>query len=69
MCMAEVERSNKGDSSLELVNKCTGCGARVDKLYQRELCKSCLVQSFKSVVQVIDYYRAGGGGESSASAR
>lgn len=62
MCMAEVAQSKKDESNSELAIVCGGCGAHVDKLYQRDLCKSCLVQSFRGVVEVIDYYRAGGEG-------
>lgn len=66
MCMAEVAQSEKGESNSELALECDGCGAHVDKLFQRNLCKTCLVQSFRGVVQVIDYYRAGGGGSEPA---
>jgi rRNA maturation endonuclease Nob1 len=66
MCMAEVAQSEKGESNSELALRCDGCGTHVDKLYQRNLCKPCLVRSFRGVVEVIDYYRAGGGGPAPA---
>jgi hypothetical protein len=60
MCMAEVAQSEMGEPHPEPGCRCSACGALVDKLYQREMCKSCLVQSFQQVVRVIDYYRGGG---------
>ncbi len=39
------------------VKRCKNCGSSVDKLYQHDTCKNCLVQSFKTVVKMIDNYR------------
>lgn len=35
---------------------CSGCGKRV-QLFQQNLCKSCLTQSFKKLVKIIDSVR------------
>lgn len=61
MCMAEVAQSENEEPGSEIGIRCGECGTLVDKTYQRGLCKPCLVHSFKNVVEVIDYYRAGGG--------
>ncbi len=59
--MAEVAQSEKEEPGAGIGIRSTECGTHVEKVYQRGVCKSCLVQSFKTVVPVIDYYRSGGG--------
>lgn len=39
---------------------CRGCGCTVDRLYQNDTCKPCLIKSFAKCISMIDYYRAGG---------
>ena len=40
---------------------CRECGSKVEKLYQNDTCKPCLVKSFSESRSLIDHYRAGGG--------
>jgi len=39
--------------------KCRACGQMVEKVYQQDMCKPCLVKSFKNIVKFIDNYRSG----------
>lgn len=41
----------------ELLHKCAGCGKMEKRLYQQNLCKSCLTVIFKRLVKVIDSVR------------
>ncbi|MBE7410503.1 MAG: hypothetical protein L6Q54_09815 [Leptospiraceae bacterium] len=36
---------------------CAGCGKNVEKVYQNNLCKTCLTGIFKRLVTVIDSVR------------
>jgi rRNA maturation endonuclease Nob1 len=38
-------------------SKCSGCNIETSKLFQNNLCKSCLSQTFKRLVKVIDSVR------------
>ncbi len=62
MCMAEVAQADGGESNTELAKRCSSCGTLVDKLYQNDMCKGCLMHSFQRVIKVIDHYRAGHSG-------
>ena len=46
------------NSANELNHKCKGCQSLVDKLYQRDLCKPCLVQSISGLRDFINLHRA-----------
>lgn len=37
--------------------QCSSCGRYVSKLYQQNMCKACLVDSFSRLRTVIDNYR------------
>lgn len=54
----------KDESEPERGLRCQSCGEVVDKVFQYDMCKPCLLQSFQRLTRVIDYYRAGntGGG-------
>ncbi len=43
---------------------CRECGSTVDKLYQNDTCKPCLLKSFSKCINMIDFYRNGGLGQS-----
>ena len=41
---------------------CRECGTIVDKLYQNDTCKPCLIKSFSKCIEVINVYRDPRGG-------
>lgn len=45
---------------------CRECGSIVDKLYQNDTCRGCLMKSFTRCIDMINQYRSGGGRERKA---
>ena len=44
--------------SVQKSTHCQACGLFVDKLYQNNMCKPCLKNSFEKLVRMIDRYRS-----------
>ena len=51
------------EPELETISKdakeCSVCGRYVDKVFQQDACKDCLVKSFSKHIQMINEFRAG----------
>lgn len=50
-------RKTQMTSQGRVLHKCAACGSMVEKVYQHNFCKECILKSFKKMKPFIDYYR------------
>ncbi len=55
--MKKTKQTIKEESKTNQKYICTSCNENVQKLYQDNLCKPCLVKLFKKLTPLIDHYR------------
>jgi protein-arginine kinase activator protein McsA len=51
------EMKEKTEQSMQKKQSCAQCGETSDKLYQHNLCKECLKQSFQRLIPMINEFR------------
>lgn len=58
-CEATEElKGAEGKDDVSGVSVCSICGRIVDKVYQNNVCKPCLLQEFRGYIRVIDDFQA-----------
>lgn len=55
--MVEAEEGPAADQRSEPGSRCKACGKAVDKLYQNDSCRNCLVHSFGKYINMINHFR------------
>ncbi len=55
--MVEAEEDPAAAQRASSKQRCRACGRLVEKTYQNNTCKGCLVDSFGKYIKMIDHYR------------